>query len=158
MQFGSEILRGVRLAAILIAIGLVGLTVYRILDVEDDDDTTSAASVPAAVTPAPVKPAKQQSKGEKFYPPPPPPLPGRAVASKPAPHGRDIVVVNVPEARESLVADASVPPSDLPSAPTVDTPVVTETPAATPPAPAPAPVHRSNSFIRSVRRFLHIGK
>lgn len=155
MQFGPEILRGVRLAAILIAIGLVSLTVYRVLDVQDDDDTANAASTPAAAAPLPAKPSKQ-SKGGQFYPPPPPPLPGRAVAAKPVSRARDVVVVNVPEARESLVADASALPPDLPSSPAVEAPVTPE-PQAETPVPA-APVQRSNRFIRSVRHFLHIGK
>jgi hypothetical protein len=156
MQFGAEILRGVRLAAILIAIGLVSLTVYRILQVDNDEDTTNAASAPATAT-APAKPLKQQSKGAQFYPPPPPPLPGRAVATKPAPHGRDVVVVDVPAARDSVVADASTVPADFPSPPTVETPSSVQPQAGAVPAIAPPP-QRSNKFIRSVRRFLHIGK
>ena len=57
----------------------------------------SHASVAAA---APAKPVK--SSGPKFYPPPPPPLPGRAAVAKPVqPQGRDIVVVDVPAARDS---------------------------------------------------------
>jgi hypothetical protein len=157
MQFGTEILRGVRLAAILIAIGLVSLTVYRMLDLVDDDDTASAASSSVAA-PAQAKPAVKQSKGAQFYPPPPPPLPGRAVAAKPASQGRDIVVVNVPEAHETLVADASPVPSDLPSASAVAVkePVVAEPQAA---VPVPAePTQRPNRFVRSMRRLLHMGK
>jgi hypothetical protein len=155
MQFGPEIMRGVRLAAILFAIGLIGLTVYRMLDV-DDDDTTSASSTPA-VAPLPAKAVKQSKAGD-VYPPPPPPLPGRGVQAKPAAQGRDVVVVSVPPARDAFVADAATLPSSSDLASSSPAPVaVIAQPAA---APAPdAPVqHRSNRFVRTMRRILHIGK
>ena len=152
MQFAPEIMRGVRLAAILFAMGLIGLTVYRMLDV-DDNETISASSPPVAA-PIPAKQVKQAKAGQVF-PPPPPPLPGRAVAAKPAAQSRDIVVVGVPAARESLLADASALPADYPSDSAVQAAVLAEPQ----PAPAPAaPVHRSNRFVRSMRRLLHIGK
>ena len=157
MSFGREIIRGVRLAAILIVLGLVSLTVYRMLDLVDHEDTTNAASAPATAAPAAVKPGTKQSKGSQFFPPPPPPLPGRAVAAKPVAHGKDIIVVNVPAARESIEADAVSPvPADLPPVVAVEAPVVAQ-PEAPAPAP-PAPVQRSNRFVRSMRRLLHIGK
>jgi hypothetical protein len=154
MEFGPAILRGVRLGAILFAVGLVGLTAYRVLDVEDDEDAGSTAK-PTAVASAPAKAVK--GPASQFYPPPPPPLPGRAAVAKPVrQQGRDVVVVDIPAARETLlVADASATIPDAPPDIAVQGPTLPAAEIAAIPAPPPP---RSNRFIRSVRKLLHIGK
>jgi len=154
MEIGSAILRGVRLGAIVFAVGLVGLTVYRVLDVEDDDDVSASSAKSPAVASAAGKPAKV-SGGEKFYPPPPPPLPGRAAVAKPVRTGRDVMVVDVPAARETLVADASTTLIDAPPDFAVQGPAVPVPEMVVPTPPAPP---RSNRFIRSVRKIFHITK
>jgi hypothetical protein len=154
MGLDKEIMRGVRLAAILFAVALVGITLYRILDLVDDDDSASAAS-PAVVASAPAKPLK--SSGPKFYPPPPPPLPGRAAVAKPVrPQGREIVVVDVPVARDSFTADVTAPPVLEPRQDPMALAAVTPEPLAdVPPAPAP---HRANRFVRAFHRVVRLVK
>lgn len=164
MPFGTEIMRGVRLALIVIAVGLVGITLYRVLDVEVDDDDTVSASSPPATAPAPAPAAKhvKAPASGQAYPPPPPPLPGRAaaVAAKPAPRGRDIMVVDVPSGRETLMADASPLPESSTSSPVSATPAVPDTSVV--PAVAidtPAPVHhKTNKFVKTLRHWLHVTK
>jgi hypothetical protein len=153
MGFSTEIMRGVRLAAILFAVGLVGITLYRMLDLVDDDDSASAAS-PPVVAAAPAKPLK--SSGPKFYPPPPPPLPGRAAVAKPVrQQGRDIVVVDVPIARDSVVADVTAPVLEPRQDPMALAAVTPEPLADVPPPPAP---HRNNRFVRAFHRVVRIVK
>lgn len=155
MEFGPAILRGVRLGAIVIAVGLVGLTAYRVLDVDDDDDVNASGAKPSASA-APAKPVKVSGQ-EKFYPPPPPPLPGRAAAAKPVrTTGRDVIVVDVPAAREAMVADATAAPFVAPPDFAVQGSALPE-PMLDAPVAAPPPP-RSNRFIRSVRKLLHISK
>jgi hypothetical protein len=156
MRFSTEIVRGVRLAAILIAVGLVGVTLYRMLDLVDDDDTASASSPHSVAAAAPAKPLK--SSGPKFYPPPPPPLPGRAAIAKPVQRqGRDILVVDVPAARDSspLVTADVTPPVLEPRLDPVAQAAVSEPLADVPAAPAP---HRNNRFVRAFHRVVRIVK
>jgi hypothetical protein len=154
MGLDKEIMRGVRLAAILFAVGLVGITLYRVLDLVDDDDSASAAS-PPVVAAVPAKPLK--SSGPKFYPPPPPPLQGRAAVVKPVrQQGRDIVVVDVPTARDSIVADVTAPPVLEPRQDAMALAAVTPEPLAdVPPPPVP---HRNNRFVRAFHRVVRIVK
>jgi hypothetical protein len=153
MGFNTEIMRGVRLAAILFAVGLVGITLYRMLDLVDDDDSASAAS-PPVVAAAPAKPLK--SSGPKFYPPPPPPLPGRAAVAKPLrPQGREIVVVDVPVARDSVAADLTAPVLEPRQDPMALAAVAPEPLADVPPPPAP---HRNNRFVRAFHRVVRLVK
>jgi hypothetical protein len=69
MTFGREILRGVRLAAILFAVFLFGLTVYRMVHITpmEEQPPAPAAGVPSKPPPKPV--ARSSSSD---YPPPPP--------------------------------------------------------------------------------------
>jgi hypothetical protein len=89
MPFGREILRGVRLAAILFAVFLFGLTVYRmvhITPVEEKQPPTPAAAGPStpAANPAAKPPAKPVARSSgSDYPPPPP----RSGASAPIHRG-----------------------------------------------------------------------
>lgn len=153
MGFSTEIMRGVRLAAILFAVGLVGITLYRMLDLVDDDDSASASSPPVAAV-APAKPLK--SSGPKFYPPPPPPLPGRAAVAKPVrPQGREIVVVDVPAARDSVTSDLTAPVLEPRQDPMALAAVTPEPLADVPPPPAP---HRNNRFVRAFHRVIRIVK
>jgi hypothetical protein len=132
---------------------LVGITLYRMLDLVDDVDDSGhrAPVVAAAAAPPPSKPLK--SSGEKFYPPPPPPLPGRAAVARPSrPQGREIVVLDVPVARDSAALSA---PADL-TAPVLESrldPVaqaaIAEPLADVPSAPAP---QRNNRFVRAFHR------
>lgn len=156
MSFSTEIVRGVRLAAILFAVGLVGITLYRMLDLVDDDDTASAAAPHSVAAAAPPKPLK--SSGPKFYPPPPPPLPGRAAVAKPVqPRGHDIVVVDVPAARDSstvAAADLTAPVLE-PRLDPVAQAAVSEPLADVPAAPSP---HRNNRFVRAFHRVVKLVK
>ena len=156
MRFSTEIVRGVRIAAILFAVGLVGVTLYRMLDLVGDDDSASASSPPPAVASAPAKPLK--SSGPKFYPPPPPPLPGRAAVAKPVQRqGHDIVVVDVPAARDSaplVAADVTAPVLE-PRLDPVAQAAVSEPLADVPAAPAP---HRNNRFVRAFHRVARLVK
>ena len=157
MGFTTEIMRGVRLAAILFAVGLVGITLYRMLDLVDDDDSASAASPPVVAAAAPAKPLR--ASGPKFYPPPPPPLPGRAAVAKPVrQQGRDIVVVDVPAARDSSTltasADLTAPVLESRLDPVAQT-AISEPLADVPAAPAP---HRNNRFVRAFHRVARLIK
>jgi len=88
MTFGRDILRGVRLAAILFAVFLFGLTVYRMVHITPAEEKQSSAPEAdpstAAAKPA-VKPAAKSvaRPSGSDYPPPPP----RSGASAPIRRG-----------------------------------------------------------------------
>jgi hypothetical protein len=70
MTFGREILRGVRLAAILFAVFLFGLTVYRMVHITPVEEKQPPAPAAAAPSKPPAKPVARSAGSD--YPPPPP--------------------------------------------------------------------------------------
>jgi hypothetical protein len=87
MRFRDDILRGIRMAAILFALGMLGIAAYRMLRIEPAQQTNAAApkAAPAPVKPAPkAAPEKRTSAPHTVIPPPPPSRSG-ASATKAAP-------------------------------------------------------------------------
>ena len=158
MRFRDDILRGLRLGAILLALFIAGVAAYRI--------AREAPRAPVARHAAPKPPSPRvpdaRGSGESSIPvPPPPPVAGsaRKITRNAAP----------PVARP---AETETPPADvLEHAPELEREVVTETAQHSEPAPektieapvSPAPEQppvkpeaRPKRWLKAVGRFLHV--
>jgi hypothetical protein len=168
MRFASEIMRGVRLAAFVFALALIGLTLYRMVD----SDTPAAATAkapppPPAKAPEPVHSAKSAKAQEQVPPPPPPAGAAPAVRAKrivPAAQPKDTVLVALPEEQQSL---AKGEPTQVP----VNEPPANDVAARAPEPATKAPVQvqtvadatpktetRTARMVKSMRRFFRIGQ
>ncbi len=105
MRFGAEIVRGVRLAAIVFAVALVGVLGYRMVAVDDEPQVSAHPAKPVEHAHS----TKEPVKGVSALVPSPPPVGGRmAPAIKAAPQPKETVLVTVPETQQSLAASAKI--------------------------------------------------
>jgi hypothetical protein len=159
MQFGAEIVRGLRLALIVFAVALVGILAYRIVTVDDSPE----ASTPRAKPVEHGVRGKEIVKGEKSSAivPMPPPVGGRvAVAAKPAPQpqAKETTIVTLPATEQALAGGLSPidDPHTVPLITAAEAPPVEEADVVAPVEKKPE--SRATKVFRSVRHFLRLGK
>jgi outer membrane biosynthesis protein TonB len=161
MRFGAEILRGVRLAALVFAAVLIILTVRRVVTLDDAPAHTSASTAKPATSPEPQHVAIKGGAASKV--PPPPPTTGMAVvtakpAPAPAPKPRDVVIVGLPQEEQTIAANVP-PPKPEPSVEPTPAAPVTAAPVAEPEETTPEKTEgRATKALRSVKKFFHFGK
>lgn len=151
MRFRNDILRGLRIGTILLALFIAGVVTYRI----------APEFRAAALTRETPKPAAPRGPDPRFLagspvPPPPPAVGGKRSARRAAPAAPAPVEIvdqpfENPPASESVIREAPVEAAP-PPAPVQEK--IVETPA--PVAPAPKPEARPKRWARAVGRFLHI--
>jgi protein TonB len=152
VRFRNDILRGLRIGTILLALFIAGVVTYRIAP------EFRAAALTREETP---KPAAPRGPDPRFLagspvPPPPPTVGGKKTARRPAPIAAAPVEVadtpfENPPASESVIREApieAVPP------PTPVQETIVESPA--PVVPVAKPEARPKRWARAVGRFLHI--
>jgi hypothetical protein len=170
MQLGKDILRGVRMAAIVFAILLITLTSYRMLRVapastpQAEKPLPVAAPHPAVAAGAPAVPANAE------VPPPPPPVARqvRRATRTPVVHTAPVAVLTNVEAVLTPEAAAPEPepvPTPVVAAPEqkpapLESPAYVQEPAPSPaanPEVAPQAAPRKKGLLRSMGRFLRVG-
>jgi hypothetical protein len=173
MTFGREILRGVRLAAILFAAFLFGLTIYRMVHITPVEEKQPAAPAAAGESKPPAKPpAKPVARSSGSDYPPPPPRPGASALvhrgvrknTAVATEGRPVVVGLSSDAfadtriERAAPEEARAPAAEKDVAPVAasrDQDQVSDAPG--PPPDQAKPENRGKRWMKAVGRFFHKG-
>ena len=169
MAYQNEIIRGVRLAAILFAALLLSVTVYRVVHITPAPAATGQPPAPApiasvasvapdspavALPPVAVKP--QIARHPRRHTSTSAPAPPASMASNrdlsPAAEVEMSHPVVTPELARPAVVVASDSPEEGPAKPQE-----LATPSSTPENSAPRITNRKRSLLRAVGRMLHIG-
>lgn len=165
VRFRDDIVRGVRIGALLLAAVVVALTAHRLTPEASAPGPREKPPAPMATPPAPrpaaVKPLVKHVSPVKDDVPPPPPLSPEIRRVKPpvAPLSEAPVAVATSEQifAPEVKADDSAPLPQMEVAPAVVSAEQSE------PAPAPEPAapvktqNRGKRWIKAVGHFLHLG-
>jgi len=160
MPLREDILRGVRVGSILLAVLLVGFAGYRVMR-EPAGTVPTRAPEPRSAAPAPTPHVVPSTSGPAI-PPPPPPKNRKARSQPPVQSALAETTPSEPVAPvEQPVAD--VYKSDSPVAETEEkaAPVVAEQKSEPPPAVddgTDSQDGRGRRWLKAVGRFLHVGK
>ncbi len=168
MPFRGAVLRGIRLAAILFAVFLSAMTVYRMGHATPVEDRQPLP----APGPSTAKPALAQSPSSGPAYPPPPPTPGAPVqihrvvrertpvqveaVKLPVEAQQDISAVPAAEASEEQSSSIAGIEKDTPE---VDSGGPPDLEPEAPPKPDPVgkPPNRGKRWMRAVGKFFHVG-
>ena len=157
MRFRDDILRGLRLGAILLTLFIAGVAAFRV--VREGPAARNEKDAVTGDTPQPATPPR--GPDPRFLsaapvPPPPPSVGARKSTRRPAPVAPAPVEiaehpVEIPPASESIVREAPVEP---PAQPEPVHQKIADSPALVVPVLKPEP--RPKRWARAVGRFLHV--